>query len=100
MTALRVMGYICYNLYVTLHVVMVVQDQSMIFAYLHGMEALANLREPALRALCSSVRYEWHDANEIIYWSVGTLFHLLNFLVCEYNSNTNSFSILTIDILL
>ena len=49
---------------------MVVQDQAMIFAYLHGMEALANLREPALRALCSSVRYEWHDANEIIYWSV------------------------------
>ena len=47
-----------------------VQDQAMIFAYLHGMEALANLREPALRALCSSVRYEWHDANEIIYWWV------------------------------
>ncbi|XP_070185978.1 rap guanine nucleotide exchange factor 6-like [Littorina saxatilis] len=42
-------------------------EQAMIFAYLHGMEALANLREPALRALCSSVRYECHDANEIIY---------------------------------
>ena len=49
----------------------------MIFAYLHGMEALASLREPALTALCSSVRYEFHDANEVIYWSVLLYFQIL-----------------------
>lgn len=44
------------------------QDLSLIFAFLHGMEALASLREPALRALCKTARYVHHDANDIIYW--------------------------------
>ncbi|KAL3876620.1 hypothetical protein ACJMK2_034439 [Sinanodonta woodiana] len=43
------------------------QDLDVIFAYLHGMEALSSLREPALRALCRTVRYEYHDANDILY---------------------------------
>ncbi|XP_041363202.1 rap guanine nucleotide exchange factor 6-like isoform X3 [Gigantopelta aegis] len=43
------------------------QDLDVIYAYLHGMEALSTLREPALRSLCNSVRYEFHDANDILY---------------------------------
>ncbi|XP_060082252.1 rap guanine nucleotide exchange factor 6-like isoform X3 [Ylistrum balloti] len=43
------------------------KDLDVIFSYLHGMEALSSLREPALRALCRTVRYECHDANDILY---------------------------------
>ncbi|XP_048248295.1 rap guanine nucleotide exchange factor 6-like isoform X4 [Haliotis rufescens] len=43
------------------------QDCNIIYAYLHGMEALSTLREPALRSLCHTVRYEFHDANDILY---------------------------------
>ncbi len=32
------------------------------------MEALAKLRESALRSLCTMVRYERHAANDILYW--------------------------------
>ncbi|XP_060559630.1 rap guanine nucleotide exchange factor 6-like isoform X9 [Ruditapes philippinarum] len=42
-------------------------DLDVIYSYLHGMEALSSLREPALRALCRTVRYEYHDANDILY---------------------------------
>uniref|UniRef100_A0A8W8MTT8 Cyclic nucleotide-binding domain-containing protein n=1 Tax=Magallana gigas TaxID=29159 RepID=A0A8W8MTT8_MAGGI len=43
------------------------QDLDLVYSYLHGMEALSSLREPALRALCRTVRYEYHDANDILY---------------------------------
>ncbi|XP_071130710.1 rap guanine nucleotide exchange factor 6-like isoform X7 [Mytilus galloprovincialis] len=43
------------------------KDLDVIFSHLHGMEALSSLREPALRALCRTVRYEYHDANDILY---------------------------------
>ncbi|XP_064594655.1 rap guanine nucleotide exchange factor 6-like isoform X3 [Liolophura sinensis] len=43
------------------------KDLDVLFSYLHGMEALASLREPALRALCRTVRYEYHEANDILY---------------------------------
>ena len=46
------------------------QDVDIIYAYLHGMETLCNLREAALRSICKSVRHEFHDANDILYWSV------------------------------
>ncbi|XP_052266467.1 rap guanine nucleotide exchange factor 6-like isoform X4 [Dreissena polymorpha] len=42
-------------------------DLDVIYSYLHGMEALSSLREPALRALCRTVRYEYHEANDILY---------------------------------
>lgn len=47
---------------------LMLQDLQYIFAHLHGMEALVQLREPALRAICKTVRYERHDANDILYW--------------------------------
>ncbi|BFZ17836.1 hypothetical protein BsWGS_20875 [Bradybaena similaris] len=43
------------------------EDLSILYAYLHGVEALSGLREHALQSLCSMVRYEHHDANDIIY---------------------------------
>ncbi|XP_070544204.1 rap guanine nucleotide exchange factor 6-like [Ptychodera flava] len=43
------------------------QDLQYIYSQLHGMEALNSLREPALRAICKSIRYEFHDANDILY---------------------------------
>jgi len=46
------------------------QDLDIIFSHLHGMEALSSLREPALRALCRTVRYETHEANDILYWYI------------------------------
>lgn len=44
------------------------QDVDIIYAYMHGMESLCSLREAALRGICKSVRYEFHDANDILYW--------------------------------
>ncbi|XP_066987236.1 rap guanine nucleotide exchange factor 6-like [Macrobrachium rosenbergii] len=43
------------------------QDLELIFGSLRGMEALCWLREPALRSLCKTVRYERHTANDILY---------------------------------
>ena len=43
------------------------KDLKVIFSYLHGMEALAGVREHALQSLCSVVRYASHEANDIIY---------------------------------
>ncbi|XP_067136215.1 rap guanine nucleotide exchange factor 6-like isoform X3 [Centruroides vittatus] len=43
------------------------EDLQIIYSYLHGLEALSSLREISLRALCKTVRYERHDANDILY---------------------------------
>ncbi|XP_077999200.1 rap guanine nucleotide exchange factor 6-like [Glandiceps talaboti] len=43
------------------------EDLQYIYSQLHGMEALNSLREPALRAICKTIRYEFHDANDILY---------------------------------
>ncbi|XP_059174885.1 rap guanine nucleotide exchange factor 6-like isoform X3 [Physella acuta] len=44
------------------------KDLKVIYTYLHGMEALAGLRDHVLQGLCSVVRYEFHEANDIIYY--------------------------------
>ena len=44
------------------------QDLQVIYTHLSKVEALSKLRESALRALCSMVRYERHAANDILYW--------------------------------
>ncbi|CAG5125250.1 unnamed protein product [Candidula unifasciata] len=43
------------------------EDLGILYSYLHGVEALSGLREHALQSLCSMVRYEHHEANDIIY---------------------------------
>eukprot|EP00093_Oithona_nana_P008430 08430.XXX_433894_432562_1 [CDS] Oithona nana genome sequencing. len=44
-----------------------IQDLQVIYTHLTKVEALSKLRESALRALCSMVRYERHAANDILY---------------------------------
>uniref|UniRef100_A0A673L2E8 Rap guanine nucleotide exchange factor 2 n=1 Tax=Sinocyclocheilus rhinocerous TaxID=307959 RepID=A0A673L2E8_9TELE len=43
------------------------------------MEALSNLREHQLRLMCETVRYEQHEANEVLYYpdDIGTCWYIL-----------------------
>lgn len=43
------------------------QDLQLIYYGLSGLEALAALRDSALRSLCKLVRYEKHQANDVLY---------------------------------
>ncbi|KAM6147924.1 rap guanine nucleotide exchange factor 2 isoform 2-T2 [Erethizon dorsatum] len=55
------------------------QDLEIVYSYLHGMEALSNLREHQLRLMCETVRYERHEANEVLYYpdDMGTCWYIL-----------------------
>nr|XP_056711217.1 rap guanine nucleotide exchange factor 2 isoform X4 [Euleptes europaea] len=55
------------------------QDLEVVYSYLHGMEALSNLREHQLRMMCETVRYERHEANEVLYYpdDIGTCWYIL-----------------------
>ncbi|CAG5136331.1 unnamed protein product, partial [Candidula unifasciata] len=55
------------------------KDLSMIYTYLHSLEALSGMRERALQSLCSVVRYEFHEANSIIYYQgqIATCWYIL-----------------------
>uniref|UniRef100_A0A4W5NEI5 Rap guanine nucleotide exchange factor 2 n=1 Tax=Hucho hucho TaxID=62062 RepID=A0A4W5NEI5_9TELE len=54
-------------------------DLEIVYSYLHGMEALSNLREHQLRIICETVRYERHEANEVLYYpdDVGSCWFIL-----------------------
>uniref|UniRef100_A0A8B9HH24 Rap guanine nucleotide exchange factor 2 n=2 Tax=Astyanax mexicanus TaxID=7994 RepID=A0A8B9HH24_ASTMX len=56
-----------------------VQDLEIVYSYLHGMEALSNLREHQLRMMCETVRYERHEANEVLYYpdDIGSCWYIL-----------------------
>ncbi|KAJ8915861.1 hypothetical protein NQ315_004675 [Exocentrus adspersus] len=43
------------------------QDLQVIYYGLSGLEALQTLRDSSLRALCKVVRYEKHQANDVLY---------------------------------
>ncbi|XP_051558726.1 rap guanine nucleotide exchange factor 2 isoform X3 [Myxocyprinus asiaticus] len=55
------------------------QDLQIVYSYLHGMEALSSLREHQLRLMCETVRYEQHEANEVLYYpdDIGTCWYIL-----------------------
>uniref|UniRef100_A0A3B3Q5N0 Rap guanine nucleotide exchange factor 2 n=1 Tax=Paramormyrops kingsleyae TaxID=1676925 RepID=A0A3B3Q5N0_9TELE len=55
------------------------QDLEIVYSYLHGMEALSNLREHQLRMMCETVRYERHEANAVLYYpdDIGTCWYIL-----------------------
>ncbi|XP_059577909.1 rap guanine nucleotide exchange factor 2 isoform X16 [Alligator mississippiensis] len=55
------------------------QDLEIVYSYLHGMEALSNLREHQFRLMCETVRYERHEANEVLYYpdDIGTCWYIL-----------------------
>ncbi|CAG0922370.1 unnamed protein product [Notodromas monacha] len=44
-----------------------IQDLEIIYGNLRTIQALSSLREPSLRSLCKAVRYERHEANDILY---------------------------------
>lgn len=44
------------------------QDLKLIYSYMHVLEAVSSLKEANIRALCKTVRYERHDADDILYW--------------------------------
>uniref|UniRef100_A0A673YMD3 Rap guanine nucleotide exchange factor 2 n=1 Tax=Salmo trutta TaxID=8032 RepID=A0A673YMD3_SALTR len=54
-------------------------DLEIVYSYLHGMEALSNLREHQLRIICETVRYQRHEANEVLYYpdDVGSCWFIL-----------------------
>uniref|UniRef100_A0A8B9HGZ3 Rap guanine nucleotide exchange factor 2 n=1 Tax=Astyanax mexicanus TaxID=7994 RepID=A0A8B9HGZ3_ASTMX len=54
-------------------------DLEIVYSYLHGMEALSNLREHQLRMMCETVRYERHEANEVLYYpdDIGSCWYIL-----------------------
>ncbi|XP_066487762.1 rap guanine nucleotide exchange factor 2 isoform X6 [Tiliqua scincoides] len=56
-----------------------ISDLEIVYSYLHGMEALSNLREHQLRLMCETVRYERHEANEVLYYpdDIGTCWYIL-----------------------
>lgn len=43
------------------------QDLKLIYSYMHVLEAVSSLKEASIRALCKTVRYERHDADDILY---------------------------------
>lgn len=43
------------------------QDLQVIYYGLSGLEVLSTLRDSALRSLCKVVRYEKHQANDVLY---------------------------------
>ncbi|GLV34005.1 PDZ domain-containing guanine nucleotide exchange factor [Carabus blaptoides fortunei] len=45
------------------------QDLQVIYYGLSGLEALTTLRDSALRSLCKVVRYERHQANDVLYYT-------------------------------
>uniref|UniRef100_A0A4W3H5P4 Rap guanine nucleotide exchange factor 6 n=1 Tax=Callorhinchus milii TaxID=7868 RepID=A0A4W3H5P4_CALMI len=51
----------------------------LIYSHLHGMDDLSNLREHQLRLMCTTVRYERHDANEVLFYpnSIATCWYIL-----------------------
>ncbi|XP_065171530.1 rap guanine nucleotide exchange factor 6-like isoform X3 [Atheta coriaria] len=55
------------------------QDLQVIYYGLSGLEALQSLRDSALRALCKIVRYEKHQANDVLYYTgeLSTCWYIL-----------------------
>ncbi|CAF0941045.1 unnamed protein product [Rotaria sp. Silwood1] len=43
------------------------QDLTIINSYLKNLEALSSLRESHIRHLCKTIRYEFHDANHVLF---------------------------------
>uniref|UniRef100_A0A8C6TMR3 Rap guanine nucleotide exchange factor 2 n=1 Tax=Neogobius melanostomus TaxID=47308 RepID=A0A8C6TMR3_9GOBI len=60
-------------------IAIVKRDLEIVYSYLHGMEALSNLREHQLRVMCETVRYERHEANEVLYYpdDIGSCWYIL-----------------------
>ncbi|CAB1456373.1 unnamed protein product [Pleuronectes platessa] len=69
----------CRHVYLQLPTDKEIPDLEIVYSYLHGMEALSNLREHQLRIMCETVRYERHEANEVLYYpdDIGSCWYIL-----------------------
>ncbi|XP_068456530.1 rap guanine nucleotide exchange factor 6 isoform X4 [Clinocottus analis] len=55
------------------------EDLHTIYCHLYHMDVLAHLREHQLRSMCTSARYERHEANHILFYpdSIATCWYIL-----------------------
>ncbi|XP_053188286.1 rap guanine nucleotide exchange factor 6-like isoform X2 [Scomber japonicus] len=55
------------------------EDLHTIYCHLYHMDVLSHLREHQLRSMCTSVRYERHEANHIVFYpdSIATCWYIL-----------------------
>eukprot|EP00064_Thunnus_orientalis_P004744 superscaffoldBa00000442_g4756 len=54
-------------------------DLHTIYCHLYHMDVLSHLREHQLRSMCTSARYERHEANHIVFYpdSIATCWYIL-----------------------
>ncbi|XP_070700202.1 rap guanine nucleotide exchange factor 6-like isoform X5 [Pempheris klunzingeri] len=55
------------------------EDLHTIYCHLYHMDVLSHLREHQLRSMCTSARYERHDANHVLFYpdSIATCWYIL-----------------------
>ncbi|KAK5887836.1 hypothetical protein CesoFtcFv8_016397 [Champsocephalus esox] len=55
------------------------EDLHTIYCHLYHMDVLSHLREHQLRSMCTSARYERHEANHILFYpdSIATCWYIL-----------------------
>ncbi|XP_069573306.1 rap guanine nucleotide exchange factor 6-like isoform X7 [Brachyistius frenatus] len=55
------------------------EDLHTIYSHLYNMDVLSHLREHQLRSMCTSARYERHEANHILFYpdSIATCWYIL-----------------------
>ncbi|XP_033908642.3 rap guanine nucleotide exchange factor 6-like isoform X5 [Acipenser ruthenus] len=55
------------------------EDLNTIFSHLHGMDVLSHLREHQLRSMCTTARYERHEAHRVLFYphSISTCWYIL-----------------------
>ncbi|XP_076024434.1 rap guanine nucleotide exchange factor 6 isoform X4 [Genypterus blacodes] len=55
------------------------EDLHTIYCHLYHMDVLSHLREHQLRSMCTSARYERHEANHVLYYpdSIATCWYIL-----------------------
>ncbi|XP_032390447.1 rap guanine nucleotide exchange factor 6 [Etheostoma spectabile] len=55
------------------------EDLHTIYSHLYHMDVLSHLREHQLRSMCTSARYERHEANHVLFYpdSIATCWYIL-----------------------
>ncbi|GLD46664.1 rap guanine nucleotide exchange factor 6 isoform X1, partial [Lates japonicus] len=55
------------------------KDLHTIYCHLYHMDVLSHLREHQLRSMCTSARYERHEANHVLFYpdSIATCWYIL-----------------------
>uniref|UniRef100_A0A4W5N292 Cyclic nucleotide-binding domain-containing protein n=1 Tax=Hucho hucho TaxID=62062 RepID=A0A4W5N292_9TELE len=55
------------------------EDLHTVYSHLYHMDVLSHLREHQLRSMCTSARYERHEANHVLFYqdSLATCWYIL-----------------------